>query len=69
MKKKNYIEIEVAVGYDKNYSKKTDIGELKGKEIYEVVLLPVDEARRIIQESVRDLDYKQAARFAQRYEK
>lgn len=69
MKKKNYIEIEVAVGYDKNYSEKTDIGEFKGKEIYEVVLLPVDEARRIIQESVRDLDYKQAARFAQRYEK
>ena len=69
MKKKNYIEIEVAVGYDKNYSEKTDIGEFKGREISKTVRLPIEEARRIIQESVRDLDYEQGAEFARRYRK
>ena len=69
MKKKDYIEIELATGFDRGYSEQTDTGVLKGREILQVIRLPIEEARLIIQESVRDLDYDQAARFAKRYKK
>ena len=68
MKIKNYIEIEVAVGFDNKYSEKTEMGEFKGREILRTVRRPLGEAQRLIQESVRGLDYAEAVSFAEKYE-
>ena len=39
MKKKNYIEIEVAVGYDKKYSEKTILGRMANHNEFNAALL------------------------------
>ena len=68
MSKKDYIEIEVFVGYDSEHSEQTEVGVLKGKEISKTVCISIDEAREQVQQAVYGLDYPEASEFAKKYE-
>ena len=69
MSKKDYIEIEVRVGYDTEHEEQMEIGVIKGEEISKIVRIPIEEATRMVQEAVYELDYPQAKAFAEKYEK
>ena len=57
------------MGYDRNYSEQTEIGLAKGEEISEIVRIPLEEAARMVQQAVYELDYSQAQAFAEKYKK
>ena len=69
MSKKDYIEIEVIVGYDPDYSEQTEVGVMKGKEFKEIVRIPIEDAKDIVQSTVYRLDYGAAREFADKYKK
>ena len=70
MKQKDYIEIEVAVGYDYFYVKETEFGEHRGREVIETIRIPIKDAKTMIEHQIiNKLDYKDACAFAKKYNK
>ena len=69
MSKDDYIEIEVSVGYDPLHEEKTELGVLLGKELKEIVRIPIEDAKNIVQSTVYRLDYEAAREFADKYKK
>jgi len=69
MSKDDYIEIEVSVGYDLLHEEKTELGVLLGKELKEIVRIPIEDAKNIVQSTVYRLNYEAAREFADKYKK
>ena len=69
MSKKDYMEVEVMVGYDSSHEEQTDRGVFMGKELKETVRIPIEDAKDIVQSTVYRLDYGAAREFADKYKK
>ena len=69
MKEKDYIEVEIAVGYDYFYVEETEFGEFRGREIIETVRIPIKDAKVIVQNQVSGLDYDDACELVKKYNK
>lgn len=67
MTRKNYIEVTVAVDYDSSYTEETEYGVAVGKEITEVVRVPIEDAVDMVQSQVSKLDYYGAREFVKKY--
>ena len=67
MTRKNYIEVTVAVDYDSSYTEETEYGVAVGKEITEVVRVPIEDAGDMVQSQVSKLDYYGAREFVKKY--
>ena len=67
MTRKNYIEITVTVDYDSSHAEQTENGVQLGREITEVVRVPIEDAVDIVQSQVGKLDYYRAREFVKKY--
>ena len=67
MKRKDYIEIKAAVGYDTSHTEETERGVEWGKELNETILMPIEDAKAIVQRYVYGLDYDEAREFVKKY--
>ena len=63
----DYIEIRSAVDYDSSYTEETEDGTVVGREITEVVRVPIEDAVEIVRSQVCKLDYYAAREFAKKY--
>jgi hypothetical protein len=64
---KSYIEVDVVVGYDRSYEKKTEHGVILGAEFSETVRIPIEDATDIVQSQVLRLDYDAARELVKKY--
>ena len=67
MTRKDYIEIEVKVGYDPTYTEESESGLMHGRELIETVRMPIEDAVAIVQNRVDKLDYYAAREFVKKY--
>ena len=67
MTRKEYIEVTVAVDYDSSYTEETEDGTVVGREITDVVRVPIEDAVEIVQSQVCGLDYYAAREFVKKY--
>lgn len=67
MIQKEYIEVTVAVDYDSSHTEETEYGIEVGREITEVVRVPMKDVVDMVQSQVCELDYYAAREFAKKY--
>jgi len=65
--KKDYIEVEVVVGYDRSHREETESGVIRGIELSETVRIPMEDAAAIVQSQVLRLDYDAASELVKKY--
>ena len=67
MTRKGYIEVRVTVDYDPSYTEETENGVMVGREITEVVRVPMEDVVDMVQSQVCRLDYYAAREFVKKY--
>ena len=67
--KKDYIEVNVIVGYDESHEEQTEYGVVRGIELSETVRMPIEDAATIVQSQVLRLDYDAASELVRKYKK
>ena len=66
---KDYIEVDVIVGYDSSYKEETELGIIYGTELSKTVRIPMEDAAAIVQDQVHRLDYDAANELVKKYKK
>jgi deoxyinosine 3'endonuclease (endonuclease V) len=66
---KDYIEVDVIVGYDASYREETEHGTICGIELSETIRMSMEEAATIVQNQVHRLDYDAAKELVRKYKK
>ena len=66
---KDYIEVDVIVGYDSSYEEETEHGVMCGIELSETVRIPMEDAAAIVQSHIHRLDYDAASELVKKYKK
>ena len=66
---KDYIEINVIVGYDSSHEEETEYGIMCGIELSETVRMPIEDAATIVQNQIHRLDYDAASELVRKYKK
>ena len=66
---KDYIEVDVIVGYDASYREETELGVICGRELSETIRIPMEDAATIVQDQVHGLDYDVANELVKKYKK
>ena len=66
---KDYIEINVIVGYDSSHEEETEYGIMCGIELSETIRMPMKDAVAIVQNQIHKLDYDAAIELVKKYKK
>jgi len=66
---KDYIEVDVIVGYDSSYTEESELGVICGRELSETIRMPMEDAAIIVQNQVHGLDYDAASELVRKYRK
>ena len=66
---KDYIEVDVIVGYDSSYKEETELGIIYGTELSKTVRIPMEDAVAIVQNQIHKLDYDAANELVKKYKK
>jgi len=66
---KDYIEVDVIIGYDASYEEETEYGIMCGIELSETVRMPMKDAVAIVQNEIHRLDYDAANELVKKYKK
>ena len=66
---KDYIEVDVIVGYDPSHKEETEHGVMCGIELHETVRIPMEEAVAMVQNQAHRLDYDDANELVRKYKK